>query len=74
MPQSVIPDVLREVKFKENPDIRAGDPLVTHSEDVLIVESALSQLGLCAIRAARAVHDALLKSPSPFSGTPAAAD
>jgi hypothetical protein len=66
LPRSVIPDVLREMNLLERTEVPARDPTISHSEDVLARENALCQLGLCAVRAARAVHDSLLKTSSPF--------
>jgi hypothetical protein len=66
LPPSVIPDVLREVNLKKRRNVSAREAKIQHSEDVFHQESALGKLGLCAIRAARSVHDELLKAPSPF--------
>lgn len=66
LPPSVIPEVLREANLKKRTGVPANEATISHSEDVLHQESALSQLGLCAIRAARSVHDEMLKAPSPF--------
>jgi hypothetical protein len=66
LPSGVISDILREVKLQRRSDITARDATINHSEDVLTLDSALNQLGLCAIRTARAVHDTLLKASSPF--------
>ncbi len=63
---STIPTILREVKFTKRPEVPARAATINHSEDVIAVEGALNQLGMCAIRAARATHDALLKAPVPF--------
>ncbi|MDX6612253.1 MAG: hypothetical protein QOD75_1439 [Blastocatellia bacterium] len=63
---STIPMILREVALQNRGEIPAREATITHSEDVIGLESALGQLGMCAIRAARATHDALLKAPSPF--------
>jgi len=66
IPEAVIDDILREVRFEKEPRISVIDPIFDRSEDVLVHETALERLGLAAIRVARAVHDAFLHVAAPF--------
>jgi hypothetical protein len=68
LPPAVVPEVLAETKLEGNAkkhlNLKAAK--ILHSEDVLAVEAELNQLGLCAVRVARAVTEVLLRAASPF--------
>lgn len=63
----VIESVLAETRLSGSArKIKVNAAVVRHSEDALKVEQALSEIGLCAVRVARNVHDRLLRARSPF--------
>jgi hypothetical protein len=63
----VVDSVLAEARLSQSlKKFKISAPLIRHSEDALKVEAALAELGLCAVRVARNVHEGLLRVRSPF--------
>ena len=65
---TVVDSVLAETRLSASArKLKFRAPVIRHSEDALKVEGALAELGLCAVRVARNVHDRLLRARSPFA-------